>query len=135
MTDRAVIVFLLRCVREVDLFARTEALCDYVLMFVMRKLNRELQSRSGIAKRESSFVTRRSLFVTDGTDRRPRAAEELRPVTTHTRIVIGIVDDVRKLRPILTRNHVTRFALSLMLLRGVGKLRVIDPEGNTDDTD
>lgn len=133
VTDRAVVVVLLRRMREIDLFARTEALRDYVLMFVVRKLDRELESRHRVAKRESHFVTRRSLCVTDGTDRRPRAAEKLRPMTTHARFVIGVVDDVRKLRPILTRNYMAGFAFGLMLLCGVGKLRVIN-EGNTDQT-
>ena len=49
--------------------------------------------------------------MANGTDRRSRATEELGPVTTHARIVIRIIFDIRK------GNLVTRTTRRLMLLR------------------
>jgi len=63
MTDAAVVVVLLlhRCVGQIDArFARAQESRDHVLMFVVRKLDLELQRRRQVAKRVTGFVTRRS---------------------------------------------------------------------------
>jgi hypothetical protein len=117
VTDRAVVV-VLRRVRETQL-------CDYVLMFVMRELDRELLLRRRVSKREANIVAWRSPGMANGTDRWLRAAEELRPMTTHASIVIWIVRDVWKCRrfgPFFRRSFVTRAARRLMFLCCVGEL-------------
>lgn len=73
--------------------------------------------------------------MTYGTDRWARASEELTPVTTNTRIMVWIIYDIGKLRPVFAGYHVTGFTFSLMFLRCMRKLGVVDPERNTDDTD
>lgn len=88
MTDSAVVVALRR-VRETQQ-------CNCILMFVVRKLDVELQLRSGIPKRVTRFIARGGLRMTHRTDRRLRTAEELRTVTTHTRVMIGVIGNVRK---------------------------------------
>src|SRR5688572_18767273 len=137
MTDRAVVVVLLlgRSVREFHALSRTEESRNYVLMFVVWKFDRELQSRCWISKCVARFVTRASLCMTHGTDRRPCPFEKLRPVTTNTRRVVGIIDDVGKLRncrPLFCGNDVAGLAFRLMLFGCVRKLRVIDLS-NTDN--
>ena len=92
---------------------------DRILVLVVWKLNRKLQLRRGIAKRVTRFVTRRSLRVTHGTDRRLRAAEELRAMTTHACIVARVIGDVRE------GDFVAAIAGGAVLLRGMRKLRVI----------
>ena len=93
---------------------------DHVLVLVVWKLDRELKLCGGIAKRVTHIIAWRCLRVTHRTDWRPRAAEELRPVTAHARVVTGVIRDVGKLY------LVARVAGGLVLLRGVGKLRVIN---------
>jgi hypothetical protein len=88
VTDGAVIVALRRM--------REAQKGDRVLVLVVWKLGRELELRRGIAKRVTHIITRRCFRMTHGTDRRPRTAEELRPVTTHARFMAGIIRDVRK---------------------------------------
>ena len=88
MTDSAVVVTLRRVCETQQR--------DHVLVLVVRKLDRELKLRRRIAKRVTRLIARRRLRVTHGTDRRPRAAEELRPVTTHARIVARIIVDIRE---------------------------------------
>lgn len=85
-------------------------------MFVVRKLDRKLKFPSRISKRKPCLVTRRRLRVTPGTDRRPRAAEELPPVTTHTRIMAWIIIDVGK------GYLVTRIARGAVFLRRMRKI-------------
>ena len=111
MTDGAVVV-LLRRVRETQ-----ER--DRVLVLVVRKLDRELKLRLRIAKVVTSIIARRSLRVTHRTDRRPRTAEELWPVTTHTSIVARVILDVRE------SDFVTAIASGAVFLGGVGKFPVI----------
>lgn len=93
---------------------------NHVLMPVVRKLNRELEPRRRITKRESHIVPRRRLHMTNRTDWRPCAAEELWPVTAHTCVVIRIIFDVRK------SYFVAGVASGPVFLRGVGELRVIN---------
>jgi hypothetical protein len=69
---------------------------DHILVPVMWECDRELLYPSRISKRQPSLITRRRLRVTDRTDRRARTAEELWPVTTHTRIVARIILDIGK---------------------------------------
>ena len=94
-------------------------------MPVVGKLNRELQLGRRISKRISRLITRRSLRMTNRTDYRLRAFEELWAVTTHARIVIGIIFDVRKGGRVLCRYLVTGITGCLMLLCGVRELRII----------
>lgn len=103
-------------------------------MFVVRKFNFELALVFGLrrlvsairfAKSETAIFARRGPQVTDRADRRARAAhgltgEELRPVTTNARIVIGKICDVGK-RPVRSpgsRNLVTSVALETLVLVG-----------------
>ena len=140
VTDRAVVVILLlwrRRVCESHVLRRVEEVRDHVLVFVVRKLDRELQVRRRVAKSISRFVTRRSLRMAYGTDLRTRAFEKLRSMTTDACGVIGVVGDVRELRRIFTGNDVAGFAFGLMLFCRVGKLGIVDslPKGNTDECD
>ena len=107
VTDRAVVVALRR-VRETQQR-------NHVLMPVMRKLDRELQLRRGIAERVPHVIAWRSLRVTHGTDRRSCAAEELWAMTAHTRVVTRIIIDIRE------RYLVTRVAGRFVFLCGVRK--------------
>ena len=68
-----------------------------VLMHVMRKVDLELQLRGRIAKRVTHVVTGRGLRMTNGADRRPRAAKELRTVTAHACVVTRVIRDIGKL--------------------------------------
>ena len=71
---------------------------DDVLVPVVRKLDRELKLRSGVAESEASFVAGRRFHVTDGTDWRPRAAEELRAMTAHASVVVRVINYVGESR-------------------------------------
>ena len=93
---------------------------NHILVFVVRKFDRELQPRHRVPKRQSRLITRRSLRVTHRTDRRFRAAEELRPVTTHARIVTRVIVNIRKV------NLVTRTTRRPVLLRRMRKLRIVN---------
>ena len=105
---------------------RSEKAGNHVLMLVVWKLDRELQFRLRFAKRIANIITRRRLRMANRTDLRARAFEKLRPMTIHAGRVVGIVDDIGKLRPVLPRNDVTGLALRLVLLCGVGKVGVVD---------
>src|SRR5882672_12754416 len=70
--------------------------CDHVLMLVVWKLDQELNRGAGIGKREAYIVSRRNFRVATGTDRRLRAFEKLLSMTTNTRIMPGIIGNVRK---------------------------------------
>ena len=126
MTDSAVVVVLLGRMREGGSIARFEEARDHVLVFVVRELDRELQSRRRIAKCVARFVTRRRLSMADGPDLRTCAFEELRAMTAYAGSMIRVVDDVGKLGPTFARNRVTRFALGLVLLGCVREPGVID---------
>lgn len=102
MTDGAVVVTLRRM--------RESQQRDHVLVPVVRKLDRKLELHRWISKRQSRLITRRRLRVTHGTNGRPRAAEELRAMTTHARIMARVIVDIRKL------DLVTRIARGLMLV-------------------
>jgi hypothetical protein len=93
------------------------AAVDHILMFVVRKLDRELKFPSRVSKRKPRFVAWRRLRVTPGTDRRSRAAEKLPPVATHTCIVAWIIIDIGK------RYLVTRITRRPVFLRRVRKIR------------
>jgi hypothetical protein len=95
VADRAVVVILHWGMRKCACRLWTTQERNHVLVFVVRKLDRELQLRRRITKRQSRLITRRSFGVTDGTDRRSRAFEKLRAVTTHTRVMSRVIDDVR----------------------------------------
>ena len=110
MTDGAVVVILR--VRETQQG-------DHILMPIVWKLDSKLKLLCRIAKRVTRVITRRSLRVTDGTDRRPRTAEELRAMTTHTRIMAWVIGDVWK------GNLVAATAGGAVLLRGMRELRII----------
>src|ERR1044071_7541339 len=84
MADGAVVVVLRR-----RMFEPQQR--NHVLMPVMRKLDRELQLRRRVAKRVTGIIAWRGLRMTNRTDWRPRATEELRPVTTHACIVTGVI--------------------------------------------
>lgn len=118
VTDRAIVVVLLRRMCERDCWASHE--CDHVLMHVVWELGIELQLRRGISKCETHIIARRRLRVTHRTDRRSCAFEKLRPVTAHTGVMAGIIGDVWK------SYLVTAIASGAVFLRGVGELRVID---------
>ena len=113
VADGAVVVILRRRMFEPQQ-------CNHVLMPVMWKLDRKLQLCRRVAKRITHIDAWRGLRVTDRTNRRPRAAEELRPVTTHACIMTGVIRDIGK------SYLVTRVAGCAMFLRGVRKFRVID---------
>src|SRR5262245_33857237 len=94
----------------------------------MRKLDRELQLGRRISKRISRLISRRSLRMTNRADRRLRAFEKLRPVTTHARIMVRIIFDVwirRDFGPVFRRYFMTGITGCLMLLGGVGEFRII----------
>jgi len=91
----------------------------------VREFDRELPLRCRIPECISCLITRRSLRMTNRTDYRLRAFEELWAVTTHARIVIGIIFDIRKGGRVLCRYLVTGITGCLMLLRGVGEFRII----------
>ena len=120
VTDRAIVVVLLRRMCERDCLLRASHKCDYVLMLVVWELGVELQLRRGISKRETHIIARRRLRMTHRTDRRSCAFEKLRPVTAHTGVMAGIIGDVWK------GYLVTAIASGAVFLRGVGELRVID---------
>ena len=92
---------------------------NHVLMPVMRELDRKLKPGRRVTKRESHLIARRCLRMANGADRRPRTAEELRPVTTHTRVVARIILDVRK------SYFVAGVASGPVFLRGVRELGII----------
>ena len=120
VTDRAIVVVLLRRMRERDCLLRASHECDHVLMLVVWELGVELQLRRGISKCETHIIARRRLRMTHRTDRRSCAFEKLRPVTAHTRVVAGIIVDVGK------RDFVAAIASGPVFRRGVRELRVID---------
>ena len=105
VTDRAVVITLRRM--------RESQQRDHILVTVVWKLDRELQIERRISEWKPCLITRRRLRVTHGTDLRSRTAEELRPMTTHTRIVTWIIIDIRKLY------LVTRITRRPMFLRRV----------------
>jgi hypothetical protein len=110
VANRAVVIALLRV-------GETQH-CDHSLVPIVRKFDRELQLRSGIPKREARLIARRRLRVTNRTDWRPRTAEKLRSVTTHTGVVLRVIFDVgvcRDFGPIFSRYFVTRVTARLML--------------------
>ena len=103
-------------------------------MFVMRKLDRELprwfrlhwQVRDiWFTEREARIFTWRGAHVTDGANARARshhhlAREELLPVTSNARIVIGKISNIGKVAFCIPRrgNFVTLIAVkTLMLVR------------------
>ena len=63
--------------------------------------------------------------MTNRADRRPRAFEKLWPVTTHARIMIGVILDIRETRRIFRWYLMTGITGSLMLLCGMGEFRII----------
>ena len=103
-------------------------------MFVMRKLDFELsfvfRFRSLVrairfAESETTIFARSRAQVTNGADRRAGTAhrltrKELRPVTTHARVVIGKVSRVRKCTTSspCRRNLVTSVALETLVFVG-----------------
>src|ERR1041385_554062 len=105
---------------------------NHILMFVMRKLDRELPLVFGLrllislvwsAKGEARIFTRRGAHVTDSANCGTRsdhrlAREELLPMTTHTGVVIGKVGNVRKVSfcSPRCRNLVTFVALETLVL-------------------
>ena len=93
---------------------------DHVLVFVVRKLDRELQLRRRIPEGKPRLITRRGLRMTHRTDWRPSTAEELWSMTAYARIVTRIILDIRK------RYLVTRTTCGFMFRRRVGKLRIVD---------
>lgn len=145
MTDRTVVVIDFRLVVETPEGSSDKARFvlrrtgssprrDHVLMFVMRELDRELAFVFGLrrltsivrlAKSEPHILARPGAHVTDGADCRAGAGEsqpreELLPVTTHTRIVIGKVRRVGKisLRRPRGRHLVTGVAREALVFLG-----------------
>jgi hypothetical protein len=78
-------------------------LSDHVLMLVVWKLDIELQLRRRIAECVTHIIAWRSLRMTHRTNWRPRTTEELWAVTTHARIVAGVIGDIGK-PDLVTRN-------------------------------
>ena len=103
----------------------TEEPCNYILVFVVRKLDQKLALACGIAKGKTRVVTRRNFRVAIRTNSRLRAFEKLGAVTTDAGIVTGKIGDVGKVAnflPIISRNLVAGVASRLMLLRRMGKM-------------
>src|SRR5215217_8118412 len=92
---------------------------NHILMPVVRELDRELEPGRRITKCESHIIARRRLRMANGADQWFCTAEELRPVTAHTRIVAWIIFDVRK------SYFVAGVASGAVFLCGVGELRII----------
>lgn len=107
---------------------------NHVLMFVVRKIYlelalvfwlRDLIRAIRFAEGETSFFARRGAQVTYRTDRRASADrrltfKKLRPVTTHARVVIREIRDIRK-RSVCgpcRRNFVTSVALETLVFVG-----------------
>ena len=89
-------------------------------MTIVRKLDRELKLRRWISKRQARLISWRRLRVTHRTDGRPRAAEKLRTMTTHARVVIGIILDIGK------SNFVTGITGCFVFLSRMRELRIIN---------
>lgn len=70
---------------------------DYVLMFVMGKLNRELPRRCRIAKAVALVVARRGAQVANRANGWACSAKELPPVAGNAGLVVGVISDVGKL--------------------------------------
>jgi hypothetical protein len=70
-------------------------------MLIMRELNRELTRGGWIAKDKPCLRPRTNLTVADSADYGTRAAEKLRPMTTYTGVMIGIIRNVWKLSHLL----------------------------------
>jgi len=97
-----------------------ENLRDHVLVFVVWKLNDKLALTGRIAKTETRIVTWGNPGVTYGTDWGFGAFEKLRTMATYTRVVSGIVRNVRKaayLFPIAGRRVMAGIACALVFLR------------------
>ena len=93
---------------------------NYILVPVVRELDRELLPGRRITKRVSHIIARRCLRMANGADRRPCTAEELRSMTAHTRVVAWIVGDIRE--PYLVAAITGR----LVFACGMGKFRVVN---------
>ena len=112
VTDGAVVITLRR--------VREPQHRNHVLVLVVRKLDPELQLRRGISESKPRVITRRSLRVTHRADRRLRATEELRSMTTDASIMARIIIDIRK------RDLVTRITRCFMFRRRVRELGIIN---------
>src|SRR5512132_2696144 len=69
---------------------------NHVLMPIVRELDCELERGRRITECKSRFIARRRFRMANGADCRPCTAEKLRPVTTHTGVVAGIIFNIRK---------------------------------------
>jgi len=136
MTDRAVVVIgrliVHRSGERCDDESNARSGRDRVLMFVVRKFDRELAFVFWLhllvrivrpAKRKPGVFTRSGAYVTHRTNRRTRSdhrlsGKELRTMTAHTRVVIRKIGDVGKcaLRIPRSRNPVTSIALKALVL-------------------
>lgn len=93
----------------------------YVLVFVMRKLDRELLGSPRIAKPQARIITRGTLCMAIRADDGLSALEELRAMTTDAGVVIRKVGDVWKipsLPPIRRRHLFVASVAALLVLFG-----------------
>src|SRR5437762_4047819 len=98
-------------------------------MLVVRKLDLELLWFRWIAKGKAGVILRRHLCMAVSTDNGLRAFEKLRPMTTHTGVMVRIVRDIGKpahFFPVRCRVFVAGIAGFLMLFSGVRESRVIN---------
>ena len=98
-------------------------------MLVVRKLDLELLWFRWIAKGKAGVIIRRHLCMAVSTDNGLRAFEKLRPMTTHTGVMVRIVRDIGKpahFFPVRRRVFVACIAGFLMLFGGVRESRVIN---------
>ena|SRR5215813_5441696 len=134
MTNRAVVVIdsRLRQVRKSNEALRAARHArsihdrsDHILMLVVRKSDSELTRLERIAKREATAVSWRRFCMTVRADGRLRALKKLRAMASDTRIVIGIVGDIRiaaRLYPVRAGRFVASTTSLLMLLRCMREL-------------
>lgn len=101
---------------------------DYVLVFIVRKLDHKLAGRGRFTKCETCVVPWRYLRVATAANCRLGAFEKLLPMTTHTGSVAGKICSVGKLSylfPVSGWNLVAGITGPLMFLSGVGESRIV----------
>jgi len=101
---------------------------DYVLMFIVRKLNQKLAGGRRITKRETCFISRRYLRVATAANYRSCAFEKLLAMTTHAGSMTRKVCNIGKLSylfPVNCGNFVASVAGTLVFLCSVGEPRIV----------
>jgi hypothetical protein len=98
-------------------------------MLIVWKFDLKLATAVRIAESVSLIIAGRNLRVTNRADGWAGAFEELRPMATHTSIMIRIVSDVRIVGyfvPVSRWYFMTGYTISLMMLCRMKKPGVID---------